>query len=370
MDNQFKSLIDKINTTPYMGYFAITGGGSRFISDFLEVGGGSDTVVGVNIPYNQSMVEEFIDESPEKFVSEETALLLANTSMWKAYKVAEGKAFGLGVTASLSKTGNEREDREHQIFIVGMRYDKTVIKSTTLQRGRTRTHEEAIVAWNIFKVLAELLDVEFDIPDYFGLSVQRAGENISTRTIPALITYPNWVYHVNFEKDNQERDLAIFPGSFNPIHHGHREIKELVEKNLGFKVVYELSVKNIDKGEITDEELNKRIDLIGEQTMVTTAATFKDKIDLLGDKTTFIVGADTFYRIANLKYNTIQDIETWVEKEISFIVIPRYGRNWADALADVEKLEHVKLFEQLLIGEYQDIADNINVDISSTQLRK
>jgi nicotinic acid mononucleotide adenylyltransferase len=374
MNEQYEPLVARINATPYMGYYAIAGGGTRFVPEFLECGGGSATILGVNIPYNQGLFDEFVFNAhadygtPFKYVSEEAAIALANASYEK--RTTE-KGFGIGVTVSLAKGGPEREGREHMIFIAGVREGKTVIQTTTLQQGRSRVDEESLVVWNIFKVTAELLDVEFGLSDHFGMEVRREGEETKTRIIPTLVGTDTWHYHDNHECEVTAQALlekdttAIFPGSFNPIHEGHRVIKEFVEEKLGLDVVYELSVVNVEKDEVHHTEVEKRLQEIGEHTLVTNAASFNEKIEMYYGGI-FVVGVDTFERIISLKYNTMADMLKWVEKCVKFIVIPRDGKTVWDVFTDSDFKE---IIEALIDKEHQKLVDEIDHPISSTEIR-
>src|SRR5205085_91262 len=56
----------------------------------------------------------------------------------------------------------------------------------------------------------------------------------------------------------QDPPRAVFPGSFHPLHHGHRQMVEFAERKLGAAVDYELSIVNVDKPSLDFEEMTDR----------------------------------------------------------------------------------------------------------------
>ena len=52
---------------------------------------------------------------------------------------------------------------------------------------------------------------------------------------------------------------CLLPGSFNPLHHGHRALAEAARGLTGRAPAYELSVVNVDKPPLPDEEVRSRI---------------------------------------------------------------------------------------------------------------
>jgi nicotinic acid mononucleotide adenylyltransferase len=371
-DNEYAPLVERINSTPYMGYYTITGGGTRFASTFLECGGGSATILGINIPYNQSVLDDFLADrnQPEKYVSEDSAIKIAKQSFEEAQHATLATnvdVFGIGVTVSLAKNVPERPERQHHIYLAGIKKDRTVITSIVLNQSRTRGHEEKIVEREIFKLTARLLEVEFDLPDYFGLDFRKQGETQTVIDVPIHMHDDNWSY--DHSHDNEVVD-AYFAGSFNPIHDGHRYIKQFVKEKLGLNVVYELSIKNVEKNVIDIEDLEKRLKEIGEWTTVTNCATFNEKIKTLSNFTPhdYIIGYDTFERIVSLQYNTIDDMKNWSEKGVKFIVIPRYQKTWKDAFENLDN-ETKEIAEKLIVEDYQKEVDNIHLPHSSTEIR-
>jgi len=100
---------------------------------------------------------------------------------------------------------------------------------------------------------------------------------------------------------------VIFPGSFNPLHEGHREIASIAERTVGGPLFYELSIDNVDKPTLGLNEVVQRADQFnsGETLAITRAMTFEEKA-LLFPGAIFAVGVDTLTRIGNARYYETQ----------------------------------------------------------------
>jgi hypothetical protein len=96
---------------------------------------------------------------------------------------------------------------------------------------------------------------------------------------------------------------ALLPGSFNPLHAGHEQLAEVGARSLGREVHYELSVVNVDKPDLEEGEIARRLTQFRGKgpIWVTRAKTF-DRKSLLFPGAVFIVGADTAARIVSPRY--------------------------------------------------------------------
>jgi hypothetical protein len=99
------------------------------------------------------------------------------------------------------------------------------------------------------------------------------------------------------------KPLAVLPGSFNPLHHGHTALARAAAARLGADVHFELSVVNADKPELPHAEVERRISQFVEvgPVWVTRAATFEKKADLFPGAA-FVLGWDTAVRVIDPKY--------------------------------------------------------------------
>jgi hypothetical protein len=99
------------------------------------------------------------------------------------------------------------------------------------------------------------------------------------------------------------RPLALLPGSFHPLHHGHIGLAAAAAVRLGVPVHFELSVANADKPELPRDEVERRVAQFAAvaPVWVTRAATFGEKADLFPD-TAFVLGWDTAVRVIDPRY--------------------------------------------------------------------
>lgn len=96
---------------------------------------------------------------------------------------------------------------------------------------------------------------------------------------------------------------AVFPGSFNPLHHGHLTLAAAAARVLGVGVAFELSVANVDKPDLAPADLARRVAQFAGvgPVWVTRAAAFADKADLFPGAA-FVLGHDTAVRLIDPKY--------------------------------------------------------------------
>ncbi|MBP3960261.1 hypothetical protein J8F10_33965 [Gemmata sp. G18] len=101
----------------------------------------------------------------------------------------------------------------------------------------------------------------------------------------------------------EPRPLAIMPGSFNPLHHGHTGLAAVASARLGVEVHFELSISNADKPELPREEVERRVSQFAgvAPVWVTRAAAFEKKADLFPGAA-FVLGWDTAIRVIDPKY--------------------------------------------------------------------
>ena len=166
---------------------------------------------------------------------------------------------------------------------------------------------------------------------------------------------------------------VILPGSFNPLHEGHRGLLEVAQKVTGLPGLFEIAVLNADKGLLSKPEVEKRVAQFtpsGFPVILSVLPIFTQKAELFRD-CVFVVGYDTAVRLVMPKYyadsrsNMFVEFEKLRQMGCSFLVA---GRKDSDGT--------FKVLEDMDIpAELQDLFKGISesefrTDISSTELRK
>jgi cytidyltransferase-like protein len=168
------------------------------------------------------------------------------------------------------------------------------------------------------------------------------------------------------------RPTALLPGSFNPIHAGHRALAETAAELLGVPVVFELSVANVDKPPLDEAEVRARLAQFTDREPVwlTRAPIFALKAALFPGAV-FVVGADTALRIVDSRYyehdpaQMHRALGRLGEQGCRFLVACRVdGAGLCVELADIEVPPAYRpLFRAIP-------ADLFRLDVSSTQIRR
>ena len=158
----------------------------------------------------------------------------------------------------------------------------------------------------------------------------------------------------------------ILSGSFNPLHNGHIKLLEASKNMTKLEPFFEISISNVDKRNISLEDLNSRISQfynIG-KILITNSATFEDKSNLF-KKSIFAIGYDTAVRILDNKYyekDMKESLSNIKKNECSFLVTGRKINGKYKFLNDLEIEDYKELFS--IIPE-----ENFRLDISSTEIR-
>jgi hypothetical protein len=168
------------------------------------------------------------------------------------------------------------------------------------------------------------------------------------------------------------RPAVLLPGSFNPLHHGHTSLAEIAAERLGSPVAFELSIANVDKPELSPDELARRLEQFrGRHPIyVSRAATFRMKAALFPG-CVFVVGADTVVRLISPRY--YGDDPTGVVRALDEIR-SHGGRFFVGGRVDAAG-RFVDVGGVAIPAGYRDMFQGLGerefrVDVSSTELRR
>lgn len=167
---------------------------------------------------------------------------------------------------------------------------------------------------------------------------------------------------------------AVLPGAFNPVHDGHRRLRAAAVEFLGCPVLFELSIRNVDKPPLDAIEVHERMLRIADSpVLLTNAPLFADKARLFPGAW-FVVGFDTAERILDPKYyaqdlrRRDQFLRDLLDEQVKFLVAGR--------VADSRGAGAFKTCEQLVMDrDFRDMFVELpescfRVDLSSTAVRR
>jgi hypothetical protein len=166
--------------------------------------------------------------------------------------------------------------------------------------------------------------------------------------------------------------VAILSGSFNPLHHGHRQLQQVAAEELESQVIFELSVTIADKQTLSESDLQTRLGQFdGHDVAVTQCTLFAEKAKLFPG-CCFVVGFDTAARILDARFyqrdrtqlhNALQAL---TDSGNRFFVGGRLSRD-ASQFCSVNELTIPAEFRHLFSGVSER---RFREDISSSDLRQ
>ena len=164
--------------------------------------------------------------------------------------------------------------------------------------------------------------------------------------------------------------VALLPGSFNPLHHGHQELARVASSVAGREVLFELSVVNVDKPPLTHLEAEARVAQFAGRwrVVLTRAPRFVEKARLFPGSV-FVIGVDTAIRLVQPRYYEDSEalmhaaLEEMRERGTRFLVAGRAADSSFHTL-DAARVPapYAAMFESIPESLFR-------ADVSSTELR-
>lgn len=282
-----------------------TGGGTAAIPALVALPGASRVVVEALVPSARPAVDALLGGAQESYCSSRAARRLAMAA-WERARASAGAeaAIGIACTAALATRAPKRGD--HRVFVAVQTLAETSVAALVLAKGaRTRAEEETLAAALVVDRLDAAAGEGEGTPRVDRL--RRDGERV---TVERVVAEPGWAgvlagtlprTRLAGPPADATRE-AIFPGSFDPLHDGHRAMQRIASRITGLPVAYELSLSNVDKPALDHAEIARRAaGLTGQRAWLTAAPTFVDKLATFPGAV-FVMGVDTFERLWNPRY--------------------------------------------------------------------
>ncbi len=400
-------LIRRIHAVPQRAVLAVTGGGSLGLSELLCVPGASQTVLEAVVPYAPEALVEFLGGTPEQFCSAATARAMAMAAYRKAERLRDAElasrererpessdvadlspsaplpqgekgeprwkrwpVVGIGLTASLASDRPKRGP--HRIHLAAQSASCTWSQTLELTKeARSRKEEEAVAAALLIDLLGEAC----------GIAERPAVELLPEEKLERRRTEApdDWrdlmvgraqMVQADYKQFRRLPAVGIFPGSFNPLHDGHRRMKELAEQKLGGPIDYEISIENVGKLPLDYEDMQTRAAQYDDAPLYFTRAPRMVQKARLFPGRTIICGLDTLVRVADPKFadgseaQRDQTVAEIAKLGCRFLV---FGRATPQGFQTLDDLDIPPALRAISTSVPEA---EFRADVSSTELRK
>ena len=364
--------IEELHGTPHKTVLAVSGAGTQAVAWLLGVSGASRTILEVVVPYGRLSMQDFLGFEPAQSAAAETARQLARRAYLRAKSQLEDDSPPVGVACAATIATDRPKRGDHRAFVCAWDAGAETTWSLTFHKGlRDRAGEEEIVSLLIVSALSEYsgLIPELDLGLTSGdtLEVERVArpeplDQLLSGEARWVVRHPDGTLEVE-----GEAPALLLPGSFNPIHLGHREMMERGVERVGETGAFELSVTNVDKPPLEKAEVLSRLEQFGpgDTVVLTRAETFQKKAALLPGRT-FVQGWDTAVRLVAPRYyggdaEMMLALAEMMAGGAKFLVAGREDRGEFRTLADVDiPAGFAPMFAGMDEGEFRR-------DVSSTE---
>ncbi|HJU17975.1 MAG TPA: hypothetical protein VJ770_16080 [Stellaceae bacterium] len=302
-------MISALHASGRKAALAITGGGSGAVGELLRIPGGSRLLIEAQIPYDALALATLLGFAPAQACSSDTAIAMARSVWARAAGLmpAGSDLVGLGATAAL--VSDRPRKGEHRFHIACANSAGVAHCTAVLAKGRRdRAAEEDLVSRAIILWLCRACGVAAPSPRSLLDADEHYAEAVINTSDAVDQLLAGDIDRVTAQPDGQmmlsaPRPLVLLPGSFNPMHAGHRLLARIAEEIRQQPLTFEISVTNVDKPPLAGAIVRHRLTQFAWKAPVelTRAPTFVEKARLF-PRTIFVIGADTAERLIAPKY--------------------------------------------------------------------
>ncbi len=369
-----RSYIEEIHAAPHKAVLAVSGAGTQAVAWLLGVSGASRTILEAVVPYGRLAMRAFLGFEPTQSASAETARQMARRAFQRARSQLEDDSPVVGLACAAAIATDRYRRGEHRAFVATYGAASAAVWSLTFHKGlRDRAGEEEAVSRLIVLALSEFSglnpELELGLTAGDSLEVERVArpeplEELLAGDVRWVVRRPDG----SMEAEGEVPSLLL-PGSFNPLHAGHREMMAAA-RAAGGPGAFELSVTNVDKPPLAKAEILGRLAQFGpdDTVLLTRAETFQKKAALFPGSV-FALGWDTAVRLVAPRYYGGEPAMMLALAEMmaggaKFLVAGRADGDSFRTLADVDvPAGFAPMFAGIPEAEFRR-------DVSSTELRQ
>lgn len=209
-----------------------TGVGARLVQRLWDTPGAGEYLLACHMPYAKSETVDYLGFEPEKFNSQDAAIHLAIESYMRAYRNTGGhreeKAIGFGMTGSVSSLLQHRGPTGIHMAILTDDFLDCISVPMPSRTGADARREDDEVATRMVERM--LKDAVAPKPEGYEDRARweffrspRAGDSWLSTFLQAAQFGQLGGARMRLSGLPPE-SVIMFPGSFNPLHRGHREI--------------------------------------------------------------------------------------------------------------------------------------------------
>lgn len=362
-----------------------TGGGVRVPAYLWDLPGISSCLAGSAFTYSCHETDKFLQFKPDKYCSEDTAINMAMTAYMRACEsLPHGRIpVGLAVTANVASHKEHRGD--HRIHAAIITPEVQLRTHVVLNKGLghdIRGRDGKICDTVGFNLMLRALDkdtlpihvIGSDDEGWENYNIIQTFEQITDVKLRELF----FKYPVLSKLDRTSTEIAVrsntvfFPGTFNPLHDGHRYMAKVAEDLSNVQVMYMLTADSPHKTPLTVPALLMRAVSVSQdhecrEVIVTqNDPLFIDKARAYPGAG-FLIGSDSMERLLDPRWyggKTEAVIDMLSEFErlgTRFYVFGRDSGSGMVRMSDIPVIGHFRsLFVQMPDNKYA---------ISSSQIR-